>query len=140
LSLFPFLIYFLLKIGFSREEAAATGKEDGFLSCGAPATVKEMEGKGDTDQMDSAQRIGPHISYLMRDNIYAPSSHKFFPSFKTLLSAIKVSLLFGSPNLFPDSSSAPSCTQENPLINLGLQIDLIFFLQFILIDPFIQKS
>jgi hypothetical protein len=66
--------------------------------------------------------------------------HTSFPSFKTLFSAIKVPPLFGSPNLHPDSSSAPSCTQENHLINPGLQIDLIFFLQFILIDPIIQKS
>jgi hypothetical protein len=98
------------------------------MSRWAPAAVKEMEGKCGADRVDSAQGIRPHMSYLMRYNIYAPTSHKFFPSFKTLFNAIKVSLLFGSPNLHPDSFSAPSCTQENPLINPGIQIDLIFFL------------
>jgi endonuclease IV len=97
------------------------------LSRWAPAAVKEMEGKGGADRVDSAQGIRPHMSYLMRDNTHAPSSHKFSPSFKVLFSAIKVSPLFGSPNLHPDSSSAPSCTQENPLINPGPLIDQFSF-------------
>jgi hypothetical protein len=115
-------------------------KEMIHLSRWAPAAVKEMKGKGGADRVDSAQGIRPHISYLMRDNIYAPNSHKFSTFFKALFSTIKVSPLFGSPNLHPDSSSAPSCTQENPLINPSFQIDLILFPQFILIDTFIQKS
>jgi hypothetical protein len=114
LSAFPFSGLILLENRVLQTRDGSSREGDGFLFWWGPVAVKEMEGKGGADRVDSAQGIRPHMSYLMRDNIYAPGSHKFSISFKTLFSAIKVSPLFGSPNLHPDSSSAPSCTQETP--------------------------
>jgi hypothetical protein len=127
LSSFPFSGLILLENHVLQRRDCSSREGDGFLFWWGPVAVKVMKRRNGAAQVDLAHGFRPHPSYLMRNNIYAPSSHKFSTSFKALFSAIKVSPLFGSPNLHPDSSSAPSCTQENPLINPSLQIDLIFF-------------
>jgi hypothetical protein len=135
---FPFSIWFYSKSG---QRGTRSNREEGQrpLSLWGPLSVRKMREGSGAAQVDSAHGFGPHMSRLMRHRKDEPGLCKisffqrFSPAPKSGCALLRL------PSLHPIELLASNCTQEIPWLNLSLPISLIFFLQFILIDPFIQK-
>jgi hypothetical protein len=141
LSHFPFSIWFLLLRNRIRRREVATGKKGGGLCPVGPSRSEwnEREWVG-AAWVGVVCKSRSHNSLLMRHQGSAPSLFNYFSSFQIPPAPKLISSVLGVPYLHPARFSAPSCTQISPWLNFSLWIDLIFFLQLILIDPFIQKS
>jgi hypothetical protein len=140
LSRFPFSIWFYVKK--SNQKGRIRGREERrrALPCGAQLQWKKWRNWVGAVWVGVVCKSRSHNSLLMRHQGSAPSLFNYFSSFQIPPAPKLISSVLGVPYLHPARFSAPSCTQISPWLNFSLWIDLIFFLQLILIDPFIQKS
>jgi hypothetical protein len=138
LTLFPFFRLNFVQNRVSNGETAAGKKGAAFLSLWGPAAVRGMNRGNGASRVDLAYRFRPHLSCLMRDRIGAPGSCNSFP-FKLSSSAPKLASIVFCPQFAPSEVLSPSCTLKSPLIESQPLNCSDFLLQFILIDPLIQK-
>jgi hypothetical protein len=136
-----FSIFELFSVESSGQQTGDRSSRKGALSSQrGPLSVEETKGEHSVIRVDMVFKDRTHMSYLMWNKSSASGSRKFSFLSKISPAPFKCPLCLASPDCTQLSSLLQVAPLKAPWSNLGPWIDLIFFLQLILIDPFIQKS